>query len=214
MPSRDLSDKREVYQFGVLDMADCHADPFVQFDVWFLQAVEANLFEPNAMTLATAGKDNQPSARTLLLKGFSHDGFVFYTNYESKKGSQMSENEKAAMLFWWREQERQVRIEGTVSKTDRIVSENYFHSRPQGSQLAASVSPQSKMIAGRIFLDEKMKELEERYKDGEVPLPENWGGYILKPVLFEFWQGRTNRLHDRIEYVQVNGHWEMRRLAP
>ena len=214
MPNRDLSHLREAYLLGTLEIEHCHDDPFVQFDIWFQQATEANVFEPNAMSLATVSSSGQPSARTVLLKSFNHEGFVFYTNYESKKGREMAENERVCLLFWWREQHRQVRIEGRVSKTGREAAEKYFHSRPTGSQLAASISPQSKVVANRESLETQMIHLASKYPSGKIPLPENWGGYNVKPVLFEFWQGRDNRLHDRIEYVLENDLWVKRRLAP
>jgi pyridoxamine 5'-phosphate oxidase len=214
MPNRDLSHLRAAYLIGTLELENCHEDPFVQFDQWFHQALDAEIFEPNAMTLATVDAKGQPSARTILLKSFSHDGFVFYTNYESKKGQEMAVNGRVALLFWWREHQRQVRIEGSVSKVSREEASAYFHVRPVGSQLAATVSPQSRVIPSRQHLEEKISSLEEQYKDQEVPLPENWGGYLVKPVLFEFWQGRENRLHDRIEYLPEAGHWNKRRLAP
>jgi pyridoxamine 5'-phosphate oxidase len=214
MPKRDLSHLREVYQLGTLELENCHEDPFVQFDRWFHQALDAAIFEPNAMTLATANRSGQPSARIVLLKNFSHEGFIFYTNYESKKGQEMAVNDQVSLLFWWREHQRQVRIDGTVSKIGREEASIYFHIRPVGSQIAASISPQSHVIPDRNFLDEKIKSMEEQYRDAEIPLPQNWGGYIVKPFLFEFWQGRTNRLHDRIEYIFENNSWNKHRLAP
>jgi pyridoxamine 5'-phosphate oxidase len=214
MPNRDLSHLRAAYLIGTLEIENCHVDPFVQFDQWFHQALDAGVFEPNAMTLATVDANGQPSARTVLLKNFSHDGFIFYTNYESKKGQEMAENGRVALLFWWREHQRQVRIEGSVSKVSREEASAYFHVRPVGSQLAATASPQSQVIPNRKFLEEKISTLEEQYKDQEIPLPENWGGYQVKPLLFEFWQGRENRLHDRIEYIPEAGQWIKRRLAP
>ena len=214
MPNKDLSHLREAYQSGTLEIENCHEDPFVQFDRWFQQAVDEKLYEPNAMTLATVGKDGQPTARIVLLKSLSHQGFIFYTNYHSKKAEQIAENEKVGLLFWWREHERQVRIEGTVTKTGREEAEKYFHSRPHGSQIAGSISPQSQVIPDRKFLDEKVAAMKERYGDKEIPLPKNWGGYIVQPVLFEFWQGRHNRLHDRIEYFLDKGNWSLHRLAP
>lgn len=214
MPNRDLSHMREAYLLGSLDIDSCHPDPFVQFDHWFHQALDAGIFEPNAMTLATVGANSQPSVRTVLLKSFSHDGFIFYTNYESRKGREIAANEHIALLFWWREQQRQVRLEGMVSKLGREEAEAYFHVRPVDSQLAATASPQSQIIPGRDYLEDKVRELEAHYRDKEVPLPANWGGYLVKPALFEFWQGRESRLHDRIEYLLRDGAWIRHRLAP
>lgn len=214
MPNRDLSHMRESYLFGSLDMDTCHEDPFVQFDQWFHQALEANAGEANAMTLATTGNGNQPSARTVLLKSFNHDGFIFYTNYESRKGHEIAANDRVALLFWWREQQRQVRIEGRVTKLDRESAEAYFHVRPVDSQLAAAASPQSQVIPDRRFLEERMEALSKQYADKEIPLPASWGGYLVQPEWFEFWQGRESRLHDRIAFVREGATWVRQRLAP
>jgi pyridoxamine 5'-phosphate oxidase len=213
MPNRDVHNMRESYESSFLLEEDCDANPFHQFDKWFHHAVESKLPEPNAMTLATVGKDGQPSARIVLLKSFSKHGFIFYTNYESRKGKQMQENDKVSLLFWW--QERQVRIEGVVNKVDRAAAATYFHSRPKGSQIGALVSPQSQVLENRNILEERFKELEHAYKGKEVPLPENWGGYIVIPHLMEFWQGRMSRLHDRIQYTKLSEEkWKIERLAP
>lgn len=213
MPNREIHHMRESYESSFLLEEHCSPNPFRQFDQWFHQAIDAKVQEPNAMTLATAGKDGQPSARIVLLKSFSEDGFIFYTNYESHKGQQMQENAKVALLFWW--QERQVRIEGTVQKTDRQSAEKYFHSRPKGSQIGAMVSKQSSVLENRFILEDKYKELEHTYHGKEVPLPDYWGGYLVVPQVIEFWQGRVSRLHDRIRYRRVaDGEWKMERLAP
>lgn len=213
MPNRDVHNMRESYESSFLLEEDCDANPFHQFDKWFHHALEAKLPEPNAMTLATVGNDGQPTARIVLLKSFSKHGFIFYTNYESKKGRQMKENNKVALLFWWAE--RQVRIEGTVKKVDKKTAEKYFHSRPKGSQIGAIVSPQSKVLENRFVLEERYKAMEHEYRGKEVPLPDNWGGYIVTPQLIEFWQGRVSRLHDRIQYTLVSEDtWKMERLAP
>ena len=213
MPNRDLNNMRESYESSFLLEEHCDSDPFIQFDKWFHHAVEAKVAEPNAMTLATVGSNGQPSARIVLLKSFNQNGFVFYTNYESKKGKQMIENSKVALLFWW--QERQVRIEGVVQKVDRISAEKYFHSRPADSQIGAIVSPQSQVLKNRFVLEERFKETENEFAEKEIPLPDNWGGYIVEPVLFEFWQGRVSRLHDRIQYRLLSENkWTMERLAP
>lgn len=214
MPNRDLSDFRENYQFGQLLEEQCSLNPFVQFKEWLDYAINNNIFEPNGMQLATVGKNNQPSLRTLLLKEVTEKGFVFYTNFESKKGIQLAENNKAAILFWWREQERQIRIEGVVEKYSIEKSKKYFYSRPKGSQIAATVSPQSKVIPNRAFIDKLYFNHYEKYGDLKFPFPDNWGGYILVPTLFEFWQGRENRLHDRIQYLYEEGNWRIERLAP
>ncbi|CAN0865494.1 Pyridoxine/pyridoxamine 5'-phosphate oxidase 1, chloroplastic [Linum grandiflorum] len=194
-------------------------DPFVQFRRWFDEAVEAGLKEPNAMGLSTVGKDGKPSSRMVLLKGFDHDGFVWYTNYESKKAHDLSENPRASLLFYWPGLNRQVRVEGSVQKVSEEESEQYYHSRPRGSQMGAIVSKQSCVIPRREVLYQEYKELQEKYSDGSViPKPVNWGGYRLKPELFEFWQGQQSRLHDRLQYTpeETNGNrvWKIVRLAP
>ncbi len=213
MPNRDVHHMRESYESSFLLEEHCNEDPFLQFDEWFHHAIEMKLPEPNAMTLATAGSDGQPSARIVLLKSFSKEGFVFYTNYESRKGRQMQENEKVALLFWWAE--RQVRIEGVITKVDKEAAQKYFHSRPKGSQIGAIVSPQSQVLENRFVLEEKFKEAEHAYRGKEVPYPEHWGGYVVVPQLIEFWQGRVSRLHDRIQYTRIaDDKWKMERLAP
>jgi pyridoxamine 5'-phosphate oxidase len=213
MPNRDLNNMRESYESSFLLEEHCDSDPFILFDKWFHHALDAKITEPNAMTLATAGNNGQPSARIVLLKSFSHDGFVFYTNYESRKGKEMNENNKVALLFWWHE--RQVRIEGVVKKADRHSAEKYFHSRPKDSQIGAAISPQSQVLKNRFILEDRFKETEAEFKEKEIPLPDNWGGYIVVPDLFEFWQGRVSRLHDRIQYtLSSEQKWMMERLAP
>lgn len=214
MPNRNLSNLRQNYKLGTLDINDCDSNPFKQFQTWLNQALTDKLFEPNGMQIATVGKNGMPSVRTVLLKEITDKGFVFYTNYESKKGIQLSENNHAAVVFWWREHERQVRIEGVVEKYDVEKSKKYFYSRPQGSQLAASVSPQSKKIPNRKHLDDLYEQYQSKYSQIKFPFPTNWGGYILIPSLFEFWQGRENRLHDRIEYIYEENIWTKQRLAP
>lgn len=214
MPNRDLSDLRQNYKLATLDLKDCDANPFLQFQKWLAEAIDEKLFEPNGMQLATVGKNGMPSVRTVLLKETTEKGFVFYTNFESKKGMQIAENNNAAIVFWWREQERQVRIEGVVEKYDIEKSKKYFYSRPQGSQLAASVSPQSKKIPNRKYLDDLYAQYQAKYSQIKFPYPTNWGGYLLIPTLFEFWQGRENRMHDRIEYIYEENSWTMHRLAP
>jgi pyridoxamine 5'-phosphate oxidase len=215
MPNRDLNNMRESYESALLLEENCDSNPFVQFDKWFQNALDNNLIEPNAMQIATVGKDLQPSVRTVLLKSFDVNGFVFYTNYDSKKGIQIAENSKVSLLFWYREHERQIRIEGFASKTTYDANNIYFHSRPIDSQLAASISNQSKVIENRAVLDDLFNEKKIEYQDKEIPLRENWGGYIIVPHLFEFWQGRKSRLHDRIQYTkQTDATWKLERLAP
>jgi pyridoxamine 5'-phosphate oxidase len=203
---------RREYTREALAEADVDADPVVQFGRWFEQAERAGLLEPTAMTLATATPDGRPSARMVLLRGFDERGFCFYTNYESRKGVELAANPRAALVFWWGELERQVRIEGRVEPTSRSESEAYFHSRPPGSQLSAAASPQSRVIDGRATLERRVAELAAG--TGQVPLPDFWGGYRLAHEVVEFWQGRPNRLHDRLRYRRVAGAWKIERLAP
>lgn len=194
---------------------DLDPDPIKQFGNWFTAAIEAGIRDVNAMCLATAGHDAKPSARIVLLKGFDHSGFVFFTNYESEKGRQLEENAQAALAFYWIEVDRQVRIRGPAEKTSREESERYFHSRPAGSQLGAWASRQSEVVDGRRVLDARMAEMIERFGDQPIPLPPHWGGYRVKPDVIEFWQGRANRLHDRFRYArQADDSWQIDRLAP
>jgi pyridoxamine 5'-phosphate oxidase len=194
---------------------DLDSDPIKQFGNWFTAAIEAGIRDVNAMSLATAGRNAKPSVRVVLLKGFGHDGFVFFTNYESEKGRHLAENPYAALAFYWIELDRQVRINGAVEKTSRDESDHYFHSRSIGSQLGAWASRQSEVVDGRRVLDARMAEVTERYGDKPIPLPPLWGGYRLKPDTMEFWQGRPNRLHDRFRYVRrADGSWQIDRLAP
>lgn len=197
----------------------CDGDNHLLFRKWFDDAVARGLKEPNAMALSTAGKDGKPSSRMVLLKGFDEDGFVWYTNYRSRKARDLSENPHVSLLFYWDDLNRQVRIEGSVQKVSDEESEQYFHSRPRGSQIGAIVSKQSSVIPGRQVLHQRYKELVEKYSDGSlIPKPIYWGGYRLKPHLFEFWQGQQSRLHDRLLYSprEINGKrvWRMDRLAP
>jgi pyridoxamine 5'-phosphate oxidase len=191
------------------------ADPFRQFQVWFSDAVAANLMQPNAMTLATASKDGKPSARIVLLKGFDKRGFVFYTNYESRKGQELAENPWAALVFLWVELQRQVRIEGQVEKCSAEDSDLYFQSRPLGSRLGACVSQQSQVISSREVLESRLQELIVENANGDIARPPYWGGYRLSPTSIEFWQGRPSRLHDRLCYSLLdNGSWLIERLSP
>lgn len=205
---------REHYEKGELLEHEVSEDPYILFKQWMSDALEDKLFEPNAMSLATVDMSGQPSCRTLLLKDIMEGQFVFYTNYESKKGRQLEENSKAAILFWWREHERQVRIEGIVKKVDWQTSNEYYQTRPTGSQIGAKASPQSKVVKDRAELNELYRSAEKEFLNGDNQCPYNWGGYALKPNLFEFWQGRPNRLHDRLEFKFSHNVWQMVRLAP
>jgi pyridoxamine 5'-phosphate oxidase len=206
---------RKNYSKKKLTETKANPDPFRQFTKWWKQALQSEIVEPNAMTLATASADGIPSARIVLLKGFDEKGFVFFTNYESLKGKQLEENPRACLVFFWKELERQVRITGIVEKIDGKESEEYFHSRPEGSQLGAVISPQSRVIENRDWLDDQYRQMKKELKGKIIPRPANWGGYLIKPVLFEFWQGRPSRLHDRLQYSPGdNGSWKMERLAP
>ena len=198
-----------------LRRSDLDPNPIKQFANWFTTAIEAGIRDVNAMSLATAGQDAKPSVRIVLLKSFDEDGFVFFTNYESEKGKQLEANPYAALGFYWIELDRQIRISGKVDKTSRKESQTYFRSRPVGSQLSAWASRQSAVLDGRRVLDARMEEMNERFADKRVPLPPHWGGYRLKPDNMEFWQGRSNRLHDRFRYTrQSDGSWLIERLAP
>ena len=198
-----------------LRRSDLHPDPIKQFGNWFTAAIEAGIRDVNAMSLATATKDARPSVRIVLLKSFDHDGFVFFTNYDSEKGKQLDVNPYAALAFYWIELDRQIRISGKTEKTSRKESQIYFHSRPVGSQLGAWASRQSEVLDGRRVLDARMADVTERFRDKPIPLPPHWGGYRLKPHTIEFWQGQANRLHDRFRYAkQSDGSWLIERLAP
>jgi pyridoxamine 5'-phosphate oxidase len=215
MNQEDLENIRVDYTTAALSENESKANPIKQFEVWFNEALEANVPERNAMTLATATHDGRPSARIVLLKGFDENGFIFYTNYLSRKGKEITKNPNCALTFFWPSMERQVRIEGTLEKVSKEQSEKYFHSRPKSSQIGAVASPQSQEIADRAIIENKWKELEEAYADKEVPKPSFWGGYLVKPRMIEFWQGRPSRLHDRILYKKIdNKNWKKVRLAP
>ena len=233
----NLSDFREDYQRGALDRAALAANPVTQFEAWFRDAtgeqsqsrwrkIGIALFklwsavcnhrpsDSNAMTLATADRNGKPSTRTVLLKTVDERGFIFFTNYDSRKGQELTENPNAALTFFWPDLERQICVAGTVTKLPVAESEKYFKSRPRGSQIGAWASSQSEAIPDRAFLEAKWRELEKKFP-GEVPLPANWGGYRLRPEAVEFWQGRPSRLHDRFSYVrQADGSWKIERLAP
>ncbi|MGN6401980.1 MAG: pyridoxamine 5'-phosphate oxidase [Flavisolibacter sp.] len=210
-----IADLRQEYSSQSLLETDVATHPIEQFTKWWQQAVQSQIIEPNAMTLATASGDGMPSARIVLLKGFDENGFVFFTNYNSYKGMQLEENPKACLVFFWKELERQVRIVGLVRKLEAKDSDEYFHSRPAGSQIGAITSPQSQVIESRSWLDEHYLHVSEEFKNKEIQRPSYWGGYVVKPVIIEFWQGRPSRLHDRIQYsLDENGSWKIERLAP
>ncbi len=194
--------------------SDLLNDPVEMFRRWFALAKKARLHQPNAFSIATATPDGVPSSRMVLLKGFDERGFVFYTNYESRKGGELAANQKAALLFFWSELHRQVRIEGSISKVTHEESERYFHSRPRGSQLGAWASHQSRPLASREELMQREKEFERKYAGQEVPLPPYWGGFRIAPSRFEFWQGRAFRLHDRFTYTRSATGWQTQRLSP
>ncbi len=210
----DIKSLRNEYRKGELKDHSVHSDPVKQFEKWFEQARHADLMDVNAMTLATATAEGKPSARIVLLKAFDGDGFVFYTHYGSRKGNELNENPYAALLFFWKELERQVRIEGKVVKTTRVESDEYFDSRELESRISAAISPQSQQIPSRKYLEDRWVEfLKEVEKEG-IKRPEFWGGFRLVPESIEFWQGRPNRLHDRIKYIRENNGWKIVRLAP
>jgi pyridoxamine 5'-phosphate oxidase len=210
-----LADLRKDYTLAGLAEKDLARDPFRQFEKWFQEAEASKLVEPNAMILATATRDARPSARTVLLKGVDGRGFVFFTNYESRKGRELDANPRASLVFPWFAFERQVIVEGPVTKVPREESETYFHSRPLASQLAAWASAQSTIIPNRKSLEEAMKDLERKYAGQPVPLPPHWGGFRVAPETVEFWQGRRSRLHDRLRYRRgSDGSWSVERLAP
>lgn len=214
LTKENLQNLRQDYAAASLSENDVQPDPIDQFKNWFAEAVKAQLYEPNVMTLATADASGTPSARIVLLKGVDADGFVFFTNYLSHKGRELMENPRAALVFFWAELERQVRIEGTVTKVADDLSESYFHSRPIASQIGALASPQSEVIADRTVLEQKVEDLKTAFENKEIPRPLHWGGYVVKPTRLEFWQGRRSRLHDRIAYEFVGGSWIINRLAP
>jgi pyridoxamine 5'-phosphate oxidase len=213
MEKNDLSKIRNEYLKGELDILHVDPDPVQQFGVWMDQAISAEIEEPTAMTLATVGADGKPSARMVLLKGFDEKGFVFFTNYESRKGQEIAKNHRVALVFYWKELERQVRIEGFVLKTSGKESDDYFHSRPAESQVSSVISPQSMVIPDRRYIENLRQEFIQNLS-GEIKRPVDWGGFQVIPEMVEFWQGRPNRLHDRIRYTRKGGEWVIERLAP
>jgi pyridoxamine 5'-phosphate oxidase len=214
MLNKQVADLRKDYRMASLDEHDVSQHPLDQFERWWKDAITSEVDEANAMTLATSTPDGYPSARIVLLKSFDADGFVFFTNYESRKGQEMAANPQVSLLFFWRELERQIRIDGVVSKVSAAMSDEYYNSRPPGSRLSAIVSPQSRVVPHRSFLEEQVHILAEKYVLTAPERPEYWGGYVVKPVRMEFWQGRSNRLHDRLRYTQEGNEWKIERLAP
>ena len=210
-----MAEIRKNYQQKKLMEENVDLNPFKQFEYWWQDAIEAKVDEVNAMTLATASMDAVPSARIVLLKGFSEQGFIFFSNYNSYKGQQLAENPKACLVFFWKELERQIRITGLVMKLNNGENDNYFYSRPFASQVGAVASPQSQVIESRQWLDDKFNRLEQELNTENIQRPPHWGGYIVRPVIIEFWQGRPGRLHDRLQYtLEENGNWKIERLAP
>lgn len=213
--NNSIASMRKVYQLKSLDEKEVSPDPIKQFDRWWQEAIKEHVEEPNAMTLATCGASGKPSARIVLLKSFSDNGFVFYTNYSSRKAGDLKANSFAAIVFFWKELERQVRIEGKVKKVSDKESEDYFAVRPRESQLGAWSSPQSRSIPDANTLQENMKKYYDQFHGKEVPRPDFWGGYVVEPDLIEFWQGKPGRLHDRLQYtLRENAQWQLERLAP
>lgn len=212
--NKNIADIRSDYQKQSLLENDVDANPFKQFNAWWDDALKSKLDEVNAMTLATASATGIPSARIVLLKSVSEEGFVFFTNYNSHKGIELEENPNACLVFFWKELERQVRISGTVKKISAAESDEYYQSRPQGSRIGAWASPQSQVISSRKIIEENTIKYQTQFADGNIARPAHWGGYMVIPTVIEFWQGRPNRLHDRILYSLKEGNWVIERLAP
>jgi pyridoxamine 5'-phosphate oxidase len=213
--SDSIADIRKDYKLKSLSETDVASDAIRQFDRWWTEALSSDLQEVNAMTLATASADGLPSARIVLLKGYDENGFIFFTNYSSFKAKQLDENPRACLLFLWKELERQVRITGLVQKIKSEASDQYFNSRPELSRISAVVSPQSRVIPGRQWLEDQVNKIMASSAGNPLRRPDNWGGYVVRPITIEFWQGRPNRLHDRLQYtLEENGEWKIERLAP
>ncbi len=212
--SNSIADIRIDYRMKSLLEADAATDPYTQFGLWWLEAVESKIEEVNAMTLATASAEGFPAARIVLLKGYDKNGFIFFTNYNSQKGQDIAANPKACLLFFWKELERQVRIDGSIEKISAADSEEYFQSRPVGSRIGAWCSHQSTVIPDRSILDKNVDFYSNKFNSQIVPRPDHWGGYIVKPTAIEFWQGRSSRLHDRLRYSKITDSWKIERLAP
>jgi pyridoxamine 5'-phosphate oxidase len=210
----DLASLRAEYQLSGLDESELASDPVTMFRRWFDNARAAGVLEPNAMVLSTVSPDGVPSARTVLLKGVSADGFVFYTNYESRKATELGANPHCSLVFGWYQLQRQVRVEGVASRVSRAETDAYFAARPRDSQIGAWASPQSTVVPSRSVLDASYAEVEERFAGVEVPSPPHWGGYVVAPARVEFWQGRRSRMHDRLEYRRDGARWVTQRLAP
>jgi pyridoxamine 5'-phosphate oxidase len=212
---KPLSDIRKDYSKMTLDTNAVGKDPIVHFEKWFQEAMTSNIPEPNALTLSTVSEDGRPSGRIVLLKGVEKGKFVFYSNYQSQKGKELEKNPACGLTFFWPELERQVRIEGIAFRADSVSSEKYFQSRPRESQVGAWASPQSAIISNREILDERVKKIQEKFKGlKKLPKPNQWGGFEVEPLKIEFWQGRPNRLHDRIVFTKVDDIWQLHRLAP
>ena len=213
--NKSIADIRKDYTAETLLEKDVEANPMKQFKKWWDAVLAADIVEPNAMTLATASSDGLPSARIVLVKDFNEKGFVFFTNYNSFKGMQLAENPKASLVFFWKELERQVRVIGLVEKVSEKESNDYYASRPEGSRLGAWASPQSNVINNREWLEKEIENTKNKFTNTDIPRPFFWGGYLVKPVIIEFWQGRSSRLHDRLQYsLQEDGGWKIERLAP
>lgn len=216
----DLGDYRQEYETAGIDIGDVDADPFVQFETWFRAAEQASVYEPNAMIVSSVAADGTPQARVVLLKTFDAAGFVFFTNYDSDKGREIANNPRVSLTFSWVELHRQIRIVGTADRVSPHESDAYYESRPRGSRIGAWASPQSEVIPDRSVLDERWREIEERYGDEPIPRPEHWGGIRVAPTSIEFWQGRMNRMHDRLRYTRAAADaedpraWTIERLAP
>ncbi len=212
---KSIADIRKDYSKSSLDITSVDKNPITQFERWFEEALAAQIAEPTAFTLSTVTEDGRPSGRIVLLKGVENEKFVFYTNYQSAKGKELGNNPACSLTFFWPDLERQVRIEGIASRVDVATSEKYFQSRPRESQIGAWASPQSSIISGREILDERVKELQKKFDAvDKLPKPNQWGGYEIEPNEIEFWQGRSNRLHDRIVFFKTDGKWQTHRLAP